>query len=293
MINPLSSTLRFLSIITIIGAMLALAMISGRAFMAGLPTATVTATATEQVTVATSSLPTNTPFQPDTPTPVPSPTIVPTISVIEQMIDRGELSFSGSLPIEKQIELYQVSLRFIALTPHDSLVVTRQINGTDYGDAGNTCGPLAVAIMQTAGLLDSSVIPHDFWLLNPDVTEDRAILNRTFPSDRYLDMRSKIRLNRFDWRTFPLQPGDFLYIYAGSGGNFEHMLVVNRVDQDGRAYSVTNYRTPNGYLISELLLYDPNNPGVGIFHTWTQEPEAILGSTGFGGFEIWRLRSLQ
>jgi hypothetical protein len=71
------------------------------------------------------------------------------------------------------------------------------------------------------------------------------------------------------------------------------MLVVSRVDSDLRAYAVTNFGTPDGYVIAETLLYDPHDPNAGIFHTWTKEKDAVLGSTGFGGYELWRLISPQ
>jgi hypothetical protein len=40
-----------------------------------------------------------------------------------------------------------------------------------------------------------------------------------------------------------------------------------------------------------MLLYDPADPNVGLFHQWTKEKNAILGATGFGGYELWRLIS--
>ena len=68
------------------------------------------------------------------------------------------------------------------------------------------------------------------------------------------------------------------------------MLVVNRVDSHMRAYAVTNINTSDGFIMNEVMLYDPADPAAGIFHTWTETQLAILGSTGFGGFEVWRLR---
>jgi hypothetical protein len=127
--------------------------------------------------------------------------------------------------------------------------------------------------------------------LNPYVEKDRVLIERVFPKDRYENTLYKTPLNKFDWNAFPLKPGDFLFIKHGTGGNFDHILVINRVDSQMRAYAVTNYGTPDGFIINEVMLYDPNNPSAGIFHTWTKEQFAILGSTGFGGFEIWRLRS--
>jgi hypothetical protein len=43
-------------------------------------------------------------------------------------------------------------------------------------------------------------------------------------------------------------------------------------------------------MIAETMLYDPLDPTGGIFHAWTKDRDQILGSTGFGGFEIWRAR---
>jgi hypothetical protein len=67
------------------------------------------------------------------------------------------------------------------------------------------------------------------------------------------------------------------------------MLVVTRVDKFGRAYSVTNHATPEGFVIDEVMLYDPGNPGFGKFSEWTNRQNNKLGTTGFGGFELWRL----
>lgn len=67
------------------------------------------------------------------------------------------------------------------------------------------------------------------------------------------------------------------------------MLIVTRVDYQGRAYSVTNHDTEEGFIIDEVMLYDPRDPSVGIFAQWTRREKQVLGSTGFAGFEVWRL----
>ena len=134
-------------------------------------------------------------------------------------------------------------------------------------------------------------MPHDFWLLNPFVPDDRAKLTRLFPDTQYNHIIITNPLNKINWSLMPLEPGDFLYIHAGGGGNFDHMLVVNRVDGNLRAYAVTNFDTSNGFIIDNRMLYDPADRTVGLFHDWTKEPLGLLGSTGFGGIEIWRLRS--
>jgi len=205
------------------------------------------------------------------------------------MLSKGDLAIQGPLSPEEQIRLYEASLQFIASTTKESKTIGEQINGKGYGSPTLICGSLSIAILQAAGLIGEEVVPYDFWLLNPDVPKDRSLVNRVFPPKKYENSRHKIRLDQFDWKNFPLQPGDFLYIYRGPGGNFDHMLVVNRVDNFGRAYAVTNYGTPEGFIINEIMLYDPSNPTAGIFQTWTERENALLGSTGFDGFELWRL----
>lgn len=245
----------------------------------------------------------------ETPTPSPAPTITPTSTniifptqipiipsatpeAIEQMLANGQISINGPLTREQQIALYQSSLKFIASDTRASKQVGETINGKGYGSPTLICGPLTLAIMQDAGLISNQeAIPYDFWLLNPYIAKDRALIERVFPTDLYENTLYKTPLNKFDWKAFPLMPGDFLFIKHGTGGNFDHILVVNRVDAGGSAYAVTNYGAPDGFIINEVMLYDPNDAGAGIFHTWTKEQYAILGSTGFGGFEVWRLRT--
>jgi len=208
---------------------------------------------------------------------------------VQSTINNGGLIFTGALSSDQQIALYRASLNYVQPTVEDSIRSAKEINGVGYGDPSNICGPLAIAIMQSAGLLiNSGIVPHDFWLLNPLASGDQKLLERAFPPNRYLYIKFPGPLNKTNWHDFPLQPGDFLFIWHGSGGNFDHMLVVTRVDSNLNTYSVTNYGTPQGFVIAETMLYNPTDPKAGIFHTWTQERDAILGSTGFGGFEIWR-----
>jgi hypothetical protein len=199
---------------------------------------------------------------------------------------------NGPLSTAQQLWLGIVSMRYVAPTTTDGIRLARHLNyiGND-GHPSNICGPLSIAILRDAGIISSDTSLDEFWLLDPKQILARQLLTRTFPPDRFDDLRFDTPLNKFDWKAFPLLPGDFLYLYAGQGGNFEHMLVVNRVDSQKRAYAVTNYGTPNGFVITEVMLYDPNDKSIGIFHTWTKQNYAMLGSTGFGGFEVWRLRS--
>ena len=207
------------------------------------------------------------------------------------LIESGYLVETGPLRLRGLLRLYDTSINFIRQTSEGSRLLGEEINGEGYGSPSDICGPLSIAILQEAGIVDSNLDPHRFWLLNPDVWTDRRLLAKAFPPERFENTRYKIKLNKVDWNETPLQPGDFIYIYAGTGGNFEHMLVVNRVDVDGRAYAVTNHKTNDGFIISEVLLYNPSDSYVGMFPVWTFRPNAATGSTGFDGFEVWRMRT--
>lgn len=236
--------------------------------------------------------PTPTLFIPLTDTPLPTHHVTATSThenLVENLLISGNIFLTGSLTKNQQLQLYASSLKFRRATTREARLLGESFNGPGYGAPSDICGPLTIAILQDAGLLDVDINPHDFWLLNPDVPEKRKLLNHAFPSDRYENQRFKIKLNRHNWKDQPLQPGDFIYIYSGTGGNFEHMLVVNRVDSQLRTYAVTNYNTSDGFIIDEVLLYDPADRQVGIFAQWTSKHYDILGSTGFDGFELWRL----
>jgi hypothetical protein len=195
----------------------------------------------------------------------------------------SEVLTSGQL-----LRLQEASLDYLALTPADGSQIARSLNIVkDGGDPTNICGPLSIAILSDAGILDPYIKIRDFWLLNP--TTDRRLLDQTFPSERFDHFQFSTPVNEMDWKSFPLTPGDFLYLYAGSKGTFEHMLVVTRVDEFGRAYSVTNHATPEGFVIDEVMLYDPSDPGLGKFSEWANRQNNKIGTTGFGGFELWRL----
>lgn len=243
------------------------------------PTSTATITATPTFTFTPTTLPSST----------PPPAATATQTTTELMIANGEIALSGPLTREQQIKLYEASLFFLALTYEQSKQMSVLINHVRFSDPSTTCGPLAAAILQKAGILSEDFVAHDLFLINPDLGKDRSVLKSTFPKEKYSDTRYKVRIDQFDWNTNPLMPGDFVYIYSGTGGNFEHMLVVNRVDAQGRTYSVTNYNTEQGFVINEVLLFDPTDPNAGIFSTWTEKQYAKLGSTGFAGFEVWRL----
>ncbi len=149
----------------------------------------------------------------------------------------------------------------------------------------NMCGPLAAAILQKGGVISPYIDLHEFWLLNPRVHQKK--LERIFPKSRFIHTKVQTPIADYDFKTHPLHTGDFLYLYAGPNGNFEHMLAVTDVDETGRAYTLTNLNTDEGYIVDEFLLYDPQNPNEGLISRWNNRDYAHLGLTGSGGFEIW------
>ena len=187
-----------------------------------------------------------------------------------------------------QQKLYSVSQAYVADSVDSARALARSMDfAGGNGDTSSMCGPLAISILRDAGLIEKDVSLQDFWLWRPNFNPRLAEL--TFPAARFEHLTFTQSLDQFDFAASPLKAGDFVYLYAGQAGTFEHMLVVTRVDSAGRAYSVTNLKTPDGFVVREVLLYDPARPGSGQFYTWTDRRNLQLGLTGFGGFEVWRL----
>ena len=251
------------------------------------PTPTLTPTLTPTSTLTPTPIPTNTP----TPTPThtatpvpPSPT--PTLTKKEQA----------------EIWLHEASLAYLANTPKKALEVARSIDFTEgpYENPDNMCGPLTVAIMRDSGYLPAEANPHNMWLLCPRTDNPEChglrILERTFfPPDQYDYIWVEESVGKHNWRSDPLQPGDWLYLYVLKGVSnytgFDHMIVVTRVDERGRAYSVTNVNHGSGFVIREELLYDPKRPGEGLFYDLTNdELRKELGMTGTAGYLLIRAK---
>jgi hypothetical protein len=201
-------------------------------------------------------------------------------------------STRGALNWEQEARLHRASLKFLAENEDDATIVVR--DQIDYLESigehpSLVCGPLSAVILRDAGLLPADVDLHGFWLLDPRLRPSQIILETYFPPERYEWYHFDTRTIDFDFNTFPLLPGDFIYLYAGINGTFEHIITVSRVDEAGRAYTVSNLATEDGFVIRELMLYDPNHPGEGQFYDWMdREMNGWLGMTGDGGFDLWR-----
>jgi len=233
---------------------------------------------------APSALPPTAPASPSpaalTPTvnmssPTPAPTVPP--------------RYPGALTPEQREALDAAARAYISLTPEEALNTAIELNfiGRNANPA-TMCGPLSIAILKQIGLVDVSVRLVDFWYLDPRPGQDEKMLAEVFPAERFEKIEQPLSINEIDYSANPLYPGDFLYLFAGDSGSFEHMLVVSRVDDAGRAYAVTNINTAEGVIIDEVMLYDPANPGAGQFYEWTDWEKRMIGRTGYGGFWLWR-----
>ena len=204
---------------------------------------------------------------------------------------------------QREANLYQASLHYLANTAEEADLVAREIDfaSDPHESADNACGPITVAIMRDGGYLPEEANPHDMWLLCP--REDIPGCNgldildqKYFPLLDYDYIRVDESVGSYDWAKNPLQPGDWLYLFVRKGiskyDGFDHMLVVTRVDDSGRAYSVTNINKGDGFVIQEELLYDPRRPNLGLFAELTNDDlRKELGMTGTAGFLLIRAKA--
>lgn len=248
------------------------------------------------LTASAASIPSSTPVADFVPAPSPTPTLlrIPTpdwgAGPLANPPATPAFIARGVLNPEAAERLYRVSLEYLAPTEREANALAQKMAfaGT-ASHASNMCGPLAIALLRDAGLLDVYVDLHDFWLLQLD--ERSSLVAEVFPPTRFAYYRFVTPVNEFDFSAFPLFPGDFVYLYAGSRGTFDHMLTVTRVDETGRAYTVTNINGPQGYTVREALLYDPAQPGVGLFYDYTNTKNRSYGLTGYGGFHVIRRKA--
>lgn len=193
---------------------------------------------------------------------------------------------------DQELFLHEASLKYIAKDEFEAQDVARGIDymeGSGYEHPSLMCGPLSIAILRDGGLLAVGADVSDFWLPDPK-GPDRNLFRQTFPERFYEWIDEKESIGEIDYTQKPLYPGDLIFLRAGNRGSFGHVLVVTRVDAEGRVFSVTNFRTPDGFIVDEVMLYDPKKPSAGKFYEWTDAKNSQLGLTGFGGFYLWRLK---
>ena len=181
---------------------------------------------------------------------------------------------------------------FLTSNEAETVMVAHSL-GVD--DPSNMCGPLAVAILKKMGFLPDYTAAKSYWIFNPEEKSERE---RLFPSDKFDYIRVMEPVNRYDFSKNPFQVGDFVFL---SGGSFGHMLAVTEIDDQGRAYTITNIKQYDGtFKIEKIMLYDPNipvDPKATLYYDPKKPDEpyfnngwAILSPHGRTGvnFYIWR-----
>lgn len=244
------------------------------------------------------------PPSPGTPTNIPAtptvtPTNIPPSATLPPPTFTASPTFTptprGALTWEQQRLLDEISLSFVADTAEKANELVRE--KLDYlagpiEDSSLMCGPFAAYLLREIGVLPPDTDLHAFWLLNPRVQPIHITLDKYFTPERFTWYHFDTQMDEVDFNAFPLLPGDFLYTYAGRSGTFDHMMIVTRVDEVGRAYTVSNIRSKAGFVIRAMMLYDPTLPGVGQIYDWDNfSVSRKYGMTGSGGFELLRLNS--
>ncbi len=199
-------------------------------------------------------------------------------------------------PAEQSQEeaLYQASLKFIAETPEEADLTAKKIDymAGETETASNMCGPLTIAILNEAQWFEPQADAHQAWLLcareNREDCFGVEILKKVyFPPDEYDYIRVYDSVRDYDFLSNPLQPGDWMYLFTYIHG-YDHMLLVTRVDEKGNPYTVTNVNWGDGFIISEMKLYDTENPEEGLFYELTKIERRRIGMMGTAGFLLVR-----
>jgi len=202
-------------------------------------------------------------------------------------------------PAEQSQEeaLYQASLKFIAETPEEADLTAKKIDymAGETETASNMCGPLTIAILNEAQWFEPKADAHQAWLLcareNREDCFGVEILKKVyFPPDEYDYIRVYDSVRDYDFLSNPLQPGDWMYLFTYIHG-YDHMLLVTRVDEKGNPYTVTNVDWGEGFVISEIKLYDTENPEEGLFYELTKIERRRIGMMGTAGFLLVRKNS--
>lgn len=183
---------------------------------------------------------------------------------------------------------------YLAGTNEESSRVANQIDwlGEAFPEGPDTmCGPLAWSILNDAGAFPPGYGAWAqgakvFWLSKP---EENGRPWSLFPKDTYVLKRVSSPLGTYDFRNFPLYPGDFFYTYSARDG-FDHMFVVTETDGEGNVYTVSNIvrvDPEKRTTIERVLLLNIHDPFVGIARNdWAHDK--VNGRTGHAGFEVFR-----
>ncbi len=219
-------------------------------------------------------------------TPSPAPSETPILKSTPPLTATRSQDVTGE-------RLKLAARQYLADTPAQAAAVARRIHYLDGRTESeeNMCGALSAALLIDAGILTPDVAPHDLWLLNARDAQPgggiQTLQREVFPPQLFDYFSVEQSVAEFDWSAFPLQVGDWLYLFTGPNG-FDHMLVVTEVES-GVPYTVTNWeRQDVGFQIIRAPLYDLDHPGEGLFFEMTDPSRGMLGVSGGKGFLLIR-----
>ncbi len=181
---------------------------------------------------------------------------------------------------------------YLAADTYQANQVARRIDwlGSQLEAANTMCGPLVWSILHDAGAFPPGIGAWSagsrvFWLAKPTSNGRPWSL---FPPGTYRVYHFDSPLSTFNFKNWPLYPGDFLYTYSEKDG-FDHMLLVTEVHPDGSVYTVTNLVKEGEQpqvTIERALLVQPNDPTAGLVRNeWR---DRLNGRTGHAGFDVFR-----
>ena len=250
-------------------------------------------------TLLFTSTATLTPTATCTPSSVPTPTIAPSWHSVP---------WADALKASANSFIREDPTSTLALV--QSFDYVREAPGVSPQEsADNTCGPLGVSILSKAGIfypLKTPVDLRDWWEPDPrlgmpwgmlDMSHYQLYQFLTFTADGIIgnqvtrynipgDLNNGVQT--FDFKAFPLCPGDWIYTRS-VGNGFDHLWVVSEVDAQGRAYAVGNIpeATSDRFVVNRILLFDPSDPTVGGFKRNFVNHHA--GTSGKAGFYLLRI----
>lgn len=172
--------------------------------------------------------------------------------------------------------------------------IAERINWLGPGEqegAATMCGPLVWSILNDAGAFPPGfgawlAGPKSFWLADP---RNNGRPWSLFSAEDYRIYRFAQPLGKFDFSTWPLYPGDFLYTYSKRDG-FDHMLLVTEIDPGGNVYTVTNLikvDPERKVTIERAILYNMFDLQIGLARNEWQN-DGANGRTGHDGFDVFR-----
>lgn len=169
-----------------------------------------------------------------------------------------------------------------------------------YWDATSVCGPLTWQITHDAEGFPYRIGNYDansdlFINANPKYWGRRPWIG--FDPETYDLIRVDQAMAGFDFQSIgELNPGDIIFSYgsptqwAVGGGYFSHIFMVAGLDGENSRLAVTNLvknlRGVEDCSISEVVLYAPEDPEIGVIrHDWNDHG---FGTTGRYGFDVFR-----